>query len=133
MVYYRLPGCQSNYKEHAILLTKALAQILKLNLESKIYREITLKEIGLRPDALVFLKKDKLCLCFCLEICNNEFPEFLQQKINAWQHWNGAKETLSLLFEKRIEEFDIVVSGDIAAEGTFEFNQYLKDLEEVQK
>ena len=30
--YFRLPGCKSEYKEHAQLLTKALAEILKLNL-----------------------------------------------------------------------------------------------------
>jgi hypothetical protein len=55
------------------------------------------------------------------------------QKINAWRHWDGALQTMSLLFETEVKEIDIVISGDITAEGIFEFNQYLKDLEEVQR
>lgn len=131
--FFRLPGCKSEYKEHAQLLTKALAEILKLNLTSKIIREITLNEIGLRPDALVLLIKNNQAVCFILEICNNEFPEFLQQKVNAWRQWNGALEALSQFLETKIKAFDIVVAGDISAEGTFEFNQFLKDIKEVNQ
>jgi hypothetical protein len=131
--YYRIIGCQSEYKEHAQLLTKALAKILKLNFESKIYREVTLKEIGLRPDALVLLTRDNKAVCCVIEVCNNEFPEFLTQKVNALKNWDGALQTMSLLFETTIKKFDIVVSGNITAEGIFEFNQYLENLEEVKK
>lgn len=130
--WFRIKGCQSEYKEHARLLTKALAEILKLNLTTKIFREPTLKDVGLRPDSLILLNKNNLHLCFILEVCNNEFPEFLQQKINAWSQWGGALETLSRLFETKamIQAFDIVVSGDISAEGAFEFKNYI---EEVKK
>lgn len=131
--YYRLIGCHSTYAEHSKLLTQYLADILKLNLITKIFREKTLNEIGLRPDALVLLIKDNQVICFILEVCNNEFPEFLQQKVNAWCQWEGALKALSQLFETRIKEIDFVVSGDISAEGTFEFNQYLKDIQEVKK
>jgi hypothetical protein len=127
--FFKLPGCKSEYKEHAQLLTKALAEILKLNLESKIYREITLKEVGLRPDALILLARENRCLCFALEICNNEFPEYLMQKVNALRGWDGALQTFSMLFGTKIKAFDIVVSGGIEAEGTFEFSQYLEEVE----
>jgi hypothetical protein len=129
--YFRLPGCKSEYKEHAQLLTKALAEIKKLKLNSKIIREVTLNEIGLRPDALVLITKDNQAVCFVLEVCNNEFPEFLQQKVNAWRQWGEALKTLSQLFETEIKAFDIVVSGDITADGTFNLNQYLEEIKHV--
>jgi len=128
--YFKLPDCQSQYAEHAQLLTKALAEILRLNLDAKIFREITLGEIGLRPDALVLLSRDGQALCFVLEVCNNESPEYLTQKVNSWSQWAESRETLSKLFKTQVKAFDIVVFGDIQAEGTFEFNSYIK---EVQK
>jgi hypothetical protein len=129
--YFRLPGCKSEYKEHAQLLTKALTEILKINLQSTIKREITLNEIGLRPDALILLTRDNQSVCFILEVCNNEFPEFLQQKVNAWRQWGGALETLSQFFETKIKAFDIVVSGDITADGTFNLKSYLEEVKNV--
>jgi len=131
--YYRLIGCHSTYAEHSKLLTQYLADILKLNFTTKIFREKTLNEIGLRPDALVLLIKDNQKLCFILEVCNNEFPEFLQQKVNAWRQCENSLRVLSELFGTKIHVFDIVVAGDISAEGTFEFNQFLKDIKEVNQ
>lgn len=127
--YFRLLGCKSEYKEHAQLLTKALAEILKPNYLTIILREPTLDEIGLRPDAIVFLTKEDKGLCFILEVCNNEFPEYLTQKVNAWRGWDGAAEKLSELFGEDIKEFDIVVAGDIEAEGTFNFNAYMEEVQ----
>jgi hypothetical protein len=127
--YFKLPDCKSEYKEHAQLLTKALAEILKLNYTSKIFREVTLQEVGLRPDALVLLIKDSQALMFVLEVCNNEFPKFLQQKVNVLRNWDWVLEMFSKIFETKIKAFDIVVSGDITADGTFEFNQYLEEVE----
>lgn len=129
--YYRLPSCKSEYKEHAQLLTKALTEILKLNLKTKIHREITLSDIGVRPDSLVFLKRENKAIMFSLEICNNEFPEFLVQKVNALRGYDGALQKFSHLFETNIKSFDIVVSGDITADGTFEFKQYLEEVKNV--
>jgi hypothetical protein len=126
--YFKLPDCKSEYKEHAQLLTKALAEIIKLNLNAKIYREVNLKEIALRPDAIVFLAKGDHKLCFCLEVCNNETEEYLTSKVNALKNWNGALQTFSLLFETNIKGIDFVVSGEISADETFEFNSYLKEV-----
>jgi hypothetical protein len=126
--YFKMPDCKSEYKEHSQLLTKALAEILKLNYQSQVLREPTLTDVGLRPDAILFLANGNKGLCFILEVCNNESPEYLNQKINAWRSFEGAKDYLSQLFETEIKAFDIVVSGDISTEGTFEFNQYLKEV-----
>jgi hypothetical protein len=127
--FFRLPGCKSEYKEHAQLLTKSLASIIKLNYQTKIFREHTIAEKGLRPDSLILLTKDNQALCFCLEVCNNEFPEFLQQKINTWNSWEESKDYLSQLFKTKIKEIDFVVSGDITADGTFNLQSFLKEIE----
>jgi hypothetical protein len=66
---------------------------------------------------------------FVLEVCNNEFPKFLQQKVNVLRNWDWVLEMFSKIFETKIKAFDIVVSGDITADGTFEFNQYLEEVE----
>lgn len=128
--YYRLSECKSEFKEHAQLLSKSIAEILKLKLNVKVLREVTLNEIGLRPDALVLLIKYDRFACFVLEVCNHEinFPEFLIQKVNAWRQWDKALETLSQLFQTPIKAFDIVVSGDITADGTSELKQYLEEV-----
>jgi hypothetical protein len=125
--YFKLPNCKSEYKEHAQLLTKALADILKLDLETKIFREPTIQEIGNRPDAIVFLTKEDKGLCFILEVKNNETEEYLRQKVHALRYWNKATEYLSSLFNAKIPAFDIIVTGS-AIEGTFEYNSYLKEV-----
>jgi hypothetical protein len=109
--FYRLPSCKSEYKEHAQLLTKSLAEIIKLRFTAKILREPTLNEIGLRPDAIVLLENGNQGLCFILEVCNNETEEYLNQKINVWEHWEGAKEYLSNLFGTPIKAFNVLVAG----------------------
>lgn len=111
--YFRLKGCKSNYCEHAQLLTKALADILKFNYTTKIFREHTIAEKGLRPDSLILLTRVNEGICFVLEVCNNETPEYLQQKINTWNAWDGATEYLSQLFGVKIPHFDIVKSDDL--------------------
>lgn len=122
--FYRIVGCQSNYGIHAKLLTVCLSEIIKLDYQTKIFREKTISEIGLRPDALVLLTKNNQALCFILEVCHNEFPQFLQQKVNTWRSWENALPFLSQLFETKIKAFDIVVAGDMVAEGTFNFKEY---------
>lgn len=124
--YFKLPDCKSEYKEHARLLTKALVEILKLKLETKIHREHTIPEIGLRPDSIVLLTKEDKNLCFILEVVNNETEEYLRQKVHALRHWEGALDYLSSLFNIKIPAFDIVVAGSVI-ENTFEFNSYLKE------
>jgi hypothetical protein len=126
--YFRLPDCKSEYKEHSQLLTKAISEILKLNYQTKILREPTLKDVGLRPDAIVFLTNGDKGLCFILEVCNNETPEYLMQKIHTWEHWNEAKENLSTLFNDLIKQYDIVVASEEVPNGAFECNSYLETL-----
>jgi hypothetical protein len=122
--YFKLPSCKSEYAEHAQLLTKAIAEIIKTNLVVKIIREATLNEIGLRPDAIALLKNGNKAVCFVLEVCNNETEEYLTQKINAWKHWEGGLEKLSEIFKTRIPAFDVVVEGN----NTNDFKSYLEEV-----
>ena len=127
--FFRLPGCKSEYKEHAKALTNVLVEIIKLNLDYKIFREPTVKGISLRPDALVHLQKNDHSIIMVLEVCLNELPIFLDQKVHAWQQYDAALEELSTLFQPYIiKSYDIVVSGDYIPEGTQEFNSYLKEV-----
>lgn len=128
--YYRLPDCKSEYKEHARLLTKAIAEILKLNYSTEVFREHSIEEKGLRPDAIVLLTRNGKGLCFFLEVCINETPEYLQAKINTLKGWPEAREYLSNLFKTEIKVFDIVVAGNLASDDAIAFNTFI---EEVKK
>ena len=79
--FYRVPGCKSEFKEHAQLITKTLAEVLKLPITSIIHREVVIPEVGLRSDAIVLLTKDNQGLCLILEVMNHEPPEYLQMKL----------------------------------------------------
>jgi hypothetical protein len=125
--FFRLHGCKSEYKEHAQLLTQALARIIKLNLPYKIYREHTIQSVSLRPDAIVLIHKKPKGLCFILEVVNYETEEYLTKKINAWAHWEKGLWYLSGLFGIEIPCFDIVVAGtDLKAQ--FQFKKYLEEV-----
>lgn len=106
--FYRTLDCKSEYKEHAQLITKTLAEILKLPVDSIIHREISIPEVGLRPDSICLLTKDNQGLCLILEVCNNETPEYLQSKINVWNNWQGDTEFLSNLFKVKIPHYEII-------------------------
>ncbi len=126
--FYKLPDCKSEYKEHSQLLTKAIAEILKIERHAQIFREHSIEEKGLRPDAIVFLTRNNKGLCFFLEICNNETPEYLQSKINTLKHWPEATDYLSSLFKTKIKEFDIVVAGDLTSDDAIEFDTFLQEV-----
>jgi len=111
--YFKLPHCKSDYAEHARLLTKAFAEILKANPACLIFREYTIAEKGLRPDGIIVLRKEDQGLCFVLELCNKESEDYLQQKINTWRYWQGATSYLSQLTGYQIPHFDIVRSGEL--------------------
>jgi hypothetical protein len=106
--FYRVIGCKSEYKEHAQLITKALAEILKLEVQSTIFREITIPEVGLRPDAICLITKDNQGYCMILEVMNNETPEYLQSKINVWENWQRDTQFLSQLFKYKIPHYEVV-------------------------
>ncbi|MCL5423380.1 MAG: hypothetical protein M1461_13070 [Nitrospirae bacterium] len=118
--YYRVPGCQSEYHDHARLLSKCIAEILKVHTTvPAIHREHTIPEIGLRPDAIVLLTKDNLGYCFILEVLINETDEYLRQKYNAWHLWENSLAYLSKLFGYHIPSFDIVPVTDLVGFITF--------------
>jgi hypothetical protein len=122
--YYRVLDCKSEYEDHARLLTKALAEVLKLStVKPVIYRELTIDTIGLRPDAIILLTRDGKGLCLVLEILINETESYFNQKVNAWHHWEGSLAYLSNLFGYAIPHFEIIPIADIAG-----FNSYLQEV-----
>jgi hypothetical protein len=126
--FYRLPTCQSDFSEHARLLTDHLVEILKLNIPAAIFREHTLTSIGLRPDALVLLQKGAEGLCFVLEVVHNETEQYLKSKIDAWRYWENATIYLSRLFGFKIPHFLFVVAGDLEIEGTVKFEHLIQEV-----
>ncbi|MDA8161690.1 MAG: hypothetical protein M0022_02120 [Desulfobacteraceae bacterium] len=125
--YYRTPDCKSEYGDHSRLLTKSLAELFKHG-DPVIFREHTITEIALRPDALVLMKKKGRGLCFVLEVCHTETPEYLQQKVTAWRNWDKSLDYLSGLFGVRVPGFAIVVAGDNIPDGCWEFNRFIKEV-----
>ncbi len=120
--YFRLPDCKSEYKEHSQLITKALAEVLKLELQSTIFRELTVPDVGLRSDAICLITKDNHGFCFILEVCNNETPEYFQSKVNVWNNWQGDTAFLSNLFNYKIPHYEIIPVTDLVG-----FISYLKE------
>lgn len=118
--FYRTLDCKSEYKEHAQLITKSLAEVLKLPVDSIIQREIT-TPVGLRPDAIVLLIRNNQGHCLILEVINNETEAYLQQKINTWHNWPEATTFLSNLFRYQIPHYEIITVTDLVG-----FNAYLK-------
>lgn len=125
--YWKLPECKSEYQDHAKLLTQSLAEILKLNIPSIIFREITIPAIGLRPDSLILLKEGGEGLCFVLECVHNETEQYLASKISAWRHWDNTLPHLSQLFKFKIPHFLIATTGE-PIDGAIQFNQLLMEV-----
>lgn len=125
--YFKIPNCKSEYQEHARLLTKVLGEILKVS-DAIIYRELTIPEIGLRPDAAVLLTREGKGKCFILEVVNNETEPYLNQKITALRTWKHSLTFLSELFKYKIPHFDIVTAGDSTFDGTLQLKSYLEEV-----
>lgn len=106
--WFRIPGCKSQYEQHAKALTKSLTKILILNRLSLIFREVTITEVGLRPDAIVLLINNNQGLCFVYEEVINETEAYYQRKVDTWEHWSGALPYLSQLTGYRIHDFQLV-------------------------
>jgi uncharacterized protein YlzI (FlbEa/FlbD family) len=126
--YYRLPGCKSEWKEHAQLLTKMIAEILKLPYRTFVLREKPIEEVAMRPDALCLIINGDKAACLVIEVCNNETEDYLKQKVNTWIHWQGAKNYLGKLFGFAVPHFFIAVSGGTVVEGTIDFKDILEEL-----
>ena len=126
--FFKLPGCESEYKEHAQLLTKTLIQILKANPEAAIWRERPIPEVGSRPDALVLLRKGNLGRMLILEACDSETDSYLRAKINLYRKNPEIPRLLGEITGVRIPSFDIVIVGRDAPQGTITLNTALEDL-----
>jgi len=105
--FWRVKGCESEWKEHAQLLTELLAGILIEYPQSIIYREHFIKEVGLRPDAIILNIHEGKGRCIIYEVMLNETEEYFRQKENAWKQWPQAKEYLSNLFGYKIKSFTV--------------------------
>ena len=107
--YFRIPGCKSEYQQHARLVTLVIIEILLRYPDSLIHREHSIPEVGLRPDILALLiRKGQEGRCLVTEIVNHELDQSLEKKRNAWESWSGATEYLSQLFGYRIPFFDFI-------------------------
>jgi len=116
--YYKIPACKSNFDSHAINLTCDLASILKSYPQSIIYREHTISEVGLRPDALVLIRKINqegggAACAIVYECVLQERPEYLTKKENIWKTWQGALTFLTNLFNQKIPYFEFVTSENL--------------------
>jgi hypothetical protein len=111
--YFSTLDCKSEYGQdsHSRLLTQALARILIACPNATIFREHTISEVGLRPDAVCMIAKGNQALCFVLEVLHNETTEYFKQKLSTWRTWTGATDYLSQLFGYEIPCFSVVTAG----------------------
>lgn len=124
--FYAVRDYQGSYGQHDIRISHCLSEIIKVNPQCLIHREVAF-EPALRSDAAVLLRRDGQGLCFILEVLNHEklTPEYTRMKVNTWEHWQGANEALSRLFGYQIRHFSIVISRN---EPEDEFNQLIRRL-----
>lgn len=108
--FFRVKGCRSEFKEHAQMLSECLTE-LKCRYDLTVYREHSIKEVGLRPDAICLARKENQGWCFFLEVCHNEPLIYLKQKLSALRSWKGGNRYLSELFGITVPCFDIVIKG----------------------
>jgi hypothetical protein len=126
--YFSTLDCKSEYGEHARLLTQALAQIL-IATPATIFREHTISEIGLRPDAICLIIRQNQGLCFILEVLHNETTEYFKQKLSTWKTWSGATDYLSRLFGFEVMNFSVITSGQqLLFDETLTLDDLLKEL-----
>ena len=127
--WFRVPGCKSTHKEHSRHLTKACVHILKVFPDAKIIREKEVSAVSMVPDAIVLISKGEKGLVMILEAVNNEFPEYLQSKVDVWNTWDGALKYLSGLFGYRVPHFEIVAYPDSPIKEVWDFQEFLNETE----
>ena len=113
--YFKTRDCQSQFKEHAQLITNHLVQIKKLPVQSVTIREHFIESVSVRPDAIIVLTRANQACCFVLEILNHEREQSIEKKRNVWKHWPEASAYLSSLFNRPIPHFDFVTSEQLTA------------------
>lgn len=104
--FYRLPGLSTQYHHHARLLTNLLIDCL-IEFDALVFREHSIPQIGLRPDAIILLRKEGKGRCLILEASNHETPEYFRNKVNVWRQWPDATQFLSNLFGYAIPSFEV--------------------------
>ncbi len=108
--YFRLPTCESQYKDHARLLTNTLAEMYCLNCELTVHRERLIEEKGLRPDAMVLLTRNGEGRCVILEVLENETEEYFRSKVRVWNNWNEATESLQRNFRRNRNSLGMILA-----------------------
>lgn len=106
--FYRLPGIKSQWTPHNMSLSKAISEILIPYPQSIVFREHSIQEVGLRPDALIMAINGTQATVIVLEIMNNETEEYFTQKENAWISWEDSKKYLSNLFGYEVNDFSLI-------------------------
>ena len=106
---YMLPNL-SGFGEHDKKLTEALVKIMKL-WKCYIYREHSIEEVGLRPDAIVIVVKDNKACCIILEVVNTEPDNYLKQKFTTWKGWKNNLSYLSSLTMTEVPFFIFCTYG----------------------
>ena len=84
---YRLPGIKSTWTPHNRSLSKAISEILTNYPHSIVFREHSISEVGLRPDALIMVDDGDEVAVIVLEIMHEETEAYFTQKMNTWRHF----------------------------------------------
>jgi len=106
--YFKLRGAKGDHKEHSRLITAELIKILKLNYQTKIFRECLIEDVRLIPDAIIMtIDVDKVAV-WILEVMHNETQEYFEMKLRTWENWPEAKDYLSKLFNIKVQSFNII-------------------------
>lgn len=125
---FMLPNL-SGFADHDKKLTGGLIEFLK-RWNCDVYREHSIQEVGLRPDALILVKNGERGACIILEVTATEKKEYLQQKLTTWKGWKSSLSYLSDLFGTKIPCFNFTSYGR-NFEGVLELTEVLKKMEEA--
>jgi len=129
-IYYKKPGLKSKHEDHSKQLSNYLTSIICKFPEARIsiFREHSIPEISLIPDAICFISHEGRGRCFIFEVCRYETLDYLTGKFNKWTYWNNALPYLSNLLELKIPAFDFVSSKKVDIPGVLHLDDYLKSL-----
>lgn len=117
--FFKLKGSKGNHGEHSRLVTAELVKILKLNYETKIFRECFIGEKGLIPDAMILTIDGDMAACWILEVMHNETQEYFQQKVNVWAAWEEANDYLSQIFGVKVKSFQLINKAEEIQGGNY--------------
>lgn len=125
---FMLPNLQG-YNDHDKKLTGGIIEFVR-RWDCEIYREHSVTEVGLRPDALILVKAGERGACIILEVVNKEKDEYLKQKLTTWNGWKSSLNYLSGLFGVNVPHFTFCTYGR-NFEGISEMPDLIKQMEEL--